>query len=246
VLSQIIRIPTGFIDSVNDPSPGLAATPGGTGTAKFAGQVGMEFELTQQMIRLKTPSVPVGPGKFMYVRVAPGATYPAVGVTLNWDATVSRHLYQVTNAAGTAAGVALTPSVTPGNYTVIQTSALPPTGTITVLPMSVLEDAAAQAEADAIAKAKAEGKTDAEAAEDGRRAAEAVRAKADAMAEAEADAIAKAKADGKTDAEAAEAGRLAAKEVEEKAEPPKSKPASPKPPEPGRSGPLTAKPTPRT
>src|SRR5262245_29322118 len=132
MLSQIVRIPSGFIDSVNDPVIGMAAAPGGTGVSKFAGQLGMEFELRTDMIRLKNPAVPVARGKFMYVRLAAAASSPAVGATVNWDATVARNLYQVTTAAGTAAGTVLSTGVTPGYYTVIQTSALPPTGTITL------------------------------------------------------------------------------------------------------------------
>jgi len=90
----------------------------------------MEFELTSSMIRLKNPSVPVAAGKFMYVRLAAGASVPAVGATVNWDATVSRSLYQVTTAAGTAAGTVLTADVTPGQCTIIQTSVTVPTGTL--------------------------------------------------------------------------------------------------------------------
>ena len=169
MLSQIIRIPTGQIDNVNHEVIGMAGGPSITGQSKFAGQLGMEFELMFHMIRLKNPAVPVAAGIFQWVRLAAGSTVPAVGSTVNWDATVARSLYQVTASAGTAAGTALTANVTPGNYTIIQTKVAVPTGV-----MAFMAGAREQAEADAIAKAKAEGKTDEEAAEEGRRAAKAV------------------------------------------------------------------------
>jgi hypothetical protein len=256
MLSPIIRIPSGQIDNVNDAVIGQAGGPTPAGASKFAGQLGMEFELLPYMIRLKNPAVPVPAGIFQYVRLAPAASSPAVGATVNWDATVLRSAYQVTTAAGTAAGTVLTANVTPGNYTVIQTKVSVPTGTI-----GLLAEEAAAAEADAIAKAKAEGKTDEEAAEAGRRAAKAVEEaepKSERAARAKADAIAKAKAEGKTDEEAAEAGRKAAKAVEDKADVetrPDVGPGEPKPdtslPETGRPGrpgrpPGAPTPTPRS
>jgi hypothetical protein len=214
MLSQILRIASGYVDDVNDAVIG-GGTASPTGLSKFAGQLGMEVELTQQMIKLKTPSTPVGPGKFMYVRLAPGASSPAAGATLNWDASVSRHLYQVTTGAGTAAGTNLTPSVTPGNYTLIQTSSLPPTGTITPLLMKAPEDEAeAKAqdaqEAEALAQAKAGEAQEAEAQ---------AKEKAKVAQEAEADAKEKAKAaKAAKDAKEATAAKTAKEAKEAEAE----------------------------
>lgn len=133
MLSQILRLPSGYIDNVNDAVIGQAGGPTPAGASKFAGQLGMEIELRQDMMKLKNPAVPVAAGLFQYVRLAAAASSPAVGATVNWDATVDRRLYQVTTAAGTAAGTVLTPNVTPGNYTLIQTKVAVPTGVLSAL-----------------------------------------------------------------------------------------------------------------
>src|SRR4029450_2717666 len=153
MLSPILRIPSGYVARVNDAFIAQAGGPTPAGTSKFAGQLGMEIELRQDMMKLKNPAVPVAAGIFQYVRLAPAASVPAVGATLNWDATVDRRLYQVTTAAGTAAGTVLTPNLTPGNYTLIQTKVSVPTGVLSAL----IAEAAAQAEATAIWKGQGEG-----------------------------------------------------------------------------------------
>lgn len=126
--SQIIRLPRGTINEVNDPVIGMPATPGGLGVTKFAGQLGKWLDLDDSELIFNSAVGTVYGGRFQYVRLAAAAAVPVVGQILFWDTTVADNLYQVTTSetlssttAGVMrAGVCLSASLTPGNYTVIQ------------------------------------------------------------------------------------------------------------------------------
>jgi hypothetical protein len=70
-------------------------------------------------------------GTFRYVRLKANSAVPVVGQSVFWDDTVAESLYQVTAlesittlVSASIAGIILTPSLTAGNYTLIQTSGL--------------------------------------------------------------------------------------------------------------------------
>jgi hypothetical protein len=130
-LSPIINIGTGFINQVNDPVIGsLVASP--TGLSKFAGQLGKHIWMDDSQVRSNTAAgfFQVFGGAFQYVRLSASAAVPVVGQLLFWDtlANAVDNLYQVTtaesgstDAAMLRAGICLTPNLTPGNFTFIQT-----------------------------------------------------------------------------------------------------------------------------
>lgn len=127
--SPIIRLGTGYVNNVNDAVIGMITAPGGLGNTKFAGQLGKFVEYDDSDIKFDSTKGTVFGGIFQYVRLAAAAAVPVIGQILFWDtvANAADNLFQVTTAesgsADTAmlrAGICLTPSLTPGNYTLIQ------------------------------------------------------------------------------------------------------------------------------
>lgn len=141
LLNQIVNIPSGFIDSVNDGAPGMFTAPTmGTGVSPFSGQIGQIFAMAGKgggngpQVRWKT-NENYG-GLYQYVRLNDAAAAPVAGqIAFSMDFAVQQsddfvdaQPSEVTTAednASTAsalqpAGIFLTDAVTPGNYTVIQ------------------------------------------------------------------------------------------------------------------------------
>ena len=123
---EIVRIPSGYINSVNDPVIGEGTAPP-FGGGSFVGQLGKRFEyaIGENMLYNAALGTVYG-GWARYVRLAAAAAVPVVGQILFWDLTVADNLYQVTtvetgstDGAMFIAGVCLTPTLTPGRYTVI-------------------------------------------------------------------------------------------------------------------------------
>ncbi len=131
--SQILQVSSGYINSVNDPVVGMPAVPAGLGNSKFAGQLGKWAVFDDSTVRYTTGGsnlAAVYGGAFQYVRLSASAAVPIPGQILFWDtlANAADNLYQVTtaesgstDAAMLRAGICLTPSLTVGNYTFIQT-----------------------------------------------------------------------------------------------------------------------------
>lgn len=122
--SPIIRITTGFLDTVNDSIIGGVA--GISGTSKFAGQLGAPVWLDDSQVTFQSATAIFG-GRFRYVRLAAAATAVVRGQIVFWDISVADNLYQVTTSeAGSTpgaqlrAGIVLNPSWTAGNYGFIQ------------------------------------------------------------------------------------------------------------------------------
>jgi hypothetical protein len=124
-----MRIPSGYLNSVNDPSIGnLTAPP--FGPSPFAGQLGKQLQFTLGENANANASIgTVLNGTGRYVRLAAGAGTPIIGQIYYWDISVAENLWQVTtaesgstDAAMFIAGVGLSLSPTPGNYTFIQDS----------------------------------------------------------------------------------------------------------------------------
>lgn len=125
--SQIMRIGTGFLNRVNEAAQGqITAPPFGPGWG--SGQLGQYVDLDANNLRYDPAAGNVYFGRFQYVRLASASLVPVVGQLLFWDFTVDPSLFQVTtditlssvDTAVMIAGVCLTPSLTPGNYTLIQ------------------------------------------------------------------------------------------------------------------------------
>lgn len=123
VSSQIIRVSTGYLNTVNDAIPGMT-TSSGTGQSSYAGQLGAKAYFGPDEVRWKTNQL-YG-GVYQYVRFRSGATAsPARGLIAFWDTSVSEDLYQVTNDETDALGVnnwagIVLNAVTKGNYGFIQ------------------------------------------------------------------------------------------------------------------------------
>jgi hypothetical protein len=130
--SQIIHLASGYVNSVNDAVIGMPSAPGGTGASKFAGQLGKQVWWDDSQVKYQTggSNLPaVYGGWFQYVRLAAASAVPIPGQILFWDtlANAADNLFQVTTAengstdtAMLRAGICLTPTVTVGNYTLIQ------------------------------------------------------------------------------------------------------------------------------
>jgi len=130
-LSQILRIPSGFLNDVNNPAIGEPTAPSPVSLNSFSGQLGKEIVLDASQIRYKSSVGTVFGGTFRYVRLKANSAVPVIGQMVFWDDTVAEDLYQVTVlesittvVAASMAGIILTPSVTVGNCTLIQTSGL--------------------------------------------------------------------------------------------------------------------------
>jgi hypothetical protein len=125
--SQIMRIPSGFINRVNDAAPGQqTAPPFGPGWG--AGQVGQWFDFDASNVRYDPTAGNIYFGRAQYIKLAAASLVPVVGQLLFLDTTVDPALFQMTtditlssvDTAVMVGGVNLTPNVTPGNYTLIQ------------------------------------------------------------------------------------------------------------------------------
>jgi len=121
--SQIARVSTGFLNTVNDPVPGNSiASP--TGALDYSGLVGQEFELTAEQAAAlsKTTIGTLYAGRYKYVKCAAGSTAAnARGQVVVWS-DVNNYVVTPDVAATTAglpAGVTLN-VVTKGNYGFIQ------------------------------------------------------------------------------------------------------------------------------
>lgn len=129
--SQVLQIPSGLFNVVNDPSPGLPVVPEGTGVSPYVSQVGKWCSYDDAALKFDSSIGTLYGGEFQYVRLSAGSTSPAVGQTVFWDLTTDASLYVVTTLeSGTTdgavyiAGVVLSAAVTAGNYTLIQTVGL--------------------------------------------------------------------------------------------------------------------------
>ncbi len=147
MLSPILRIPTGFINNVNDAAIGQATAPPYAGfSSNFSGQLGKVVEFNDEDIRYNSATGTVYGGKFQYVRLAAASTVPVIGQILFWDTTPGQAAYQVTadetlsstDVSIMIAGICLTPLITVGNYTIIQIS-----GPCNVMMQASLTDAGA-------------------------------------------------------------------------------------------------------
>lgn len=127
--SQIVRIPSGSINNVNDAVIGQEVAQFGLGGSKFAGQLGKMVWLDDSQLIYDSGNGTVYGGGFRYVRLAASSSVPVVGQLAFWSPVATAdNLYQVTadEAASSEddaimmAGVFLTPSLTVGNYTYIQ------------------------------------------------------------------------------------------------------------------------------
>lgn len=123
--SQILRLTSGFINTINDTV--IGGISGITGASKFAGQLGKTCWLDDSMISYDSTMGTVYGGRFRYVRLAAAATAVVVGQIVFWDISVADNLYQVTTSeAGSVpgaqfrAGIVLNDDWTAGNYGVIQ------------------------------------------------------------------------------------------------------------------------------
>ncbi len=118
--SQIVRIPAGLINEVNDEI--IGGTPTGLGTgSKTAGQLGKWVDLDQDMLKFNADLGTLFPGEYQYVRLsslADDSPSPAVGTLLYWDNSVAPDKYQVVEAAdaGDEAGYVVSPVWTAGWY----------------------------------------------------------------------------------------------------------------------------------
>lgn len=128
-VADIVRIPSGTINQVNDLYIGSAGAPnGGPLRSHFAGQLGKWWDLDDSDIVYQSTVGVVYGGRFQYVRLAAAAVAPVLGQILFWDTTVLNSLYQVTSDEALSsvpdslmiAGINLNPSWTPGYYGVIQ------------------------------------------------------------------------------------------------------------------------------
>lgn len=123
--SGIVRVPTGYLNTVDDLYPG-----GGTATNKFGGQLGARLALdTAQAAQLsKTTTGTLYSGVYQYVKLKAGATVPVRGAAVFWDNadpdgdgfTVTQVENTTTLTAASLAGIWLNPDATAGQYTWIQ------------------------------------------------------------------------------------------------------------------------------
>ena len=129
--SPIVRLTTGFIDTINDTVVGGKPAFGTSSTVStVAGQLGQGFWLDDSALQWNSATPGFG-GHFRYVRLSTAATtLPVRGQIVFWDLTsvAVDNLYQVTTlesgsttGALFAAGIVLNGvSWAKGNYSVIQ------------------------------------------------------------------------------------------------------------------------------
>lgn len=125
--SDIIRIPAGAINNVNDTVIGNDPVGNSTTTSQVAGQLGKTVDLDDSQVIYKSSIGTVYGGRFQYVRLAATATAVVVGQIVFWDQTVADNLFQVTTlesgstpGAQLRAGIVLNNSWSAGNYSYIQ------------------------------------------------------------------------------------------------------------------------------
>jgi hypothetical protein len=127
--SPIVRLTTGYIDTINDTV--IAGKPDfGTSTtvSKLAGQLGQGFWLDDSNIQYSSSTAVYG-GHFRYVLLSSASTAVVRGQIVFWDilATAADSAYQVTtletgsvSGAQLQAGIVLNPAWAAGKYSVIQ------------------------------------------------------------------------------------------------------------------------------
>jgi hypothetical protein len=138
--SQIGKVTTGLLNTVNDALPAQIVSSG-TGLARYSGQLGQRVALGPDEVKFSSAIGTLYGGVYQYVRIAAASTALLRGRLLFWDTSVSENLYQVTAVEPTGvsliAGVALN-VITPGNYGWIQVA-----GRATCLFRAALTKAAA-------------------------------------------------------------------------------------------------------
>lgn len=125
--SPIVRVTTGYLNTVNDVYAG-----GGASSAKFGGQLGKQLALTNaQALQLsKTTIGTLYAGVYQYVKLSASATAPVKGQIVFWDNAAAIDAFQVTHSEATTtltassiAGVALS-TPTAGQHFWIQVSGI--------------------------------------------------------------------------------------------------------------------------
>lgn len=134
--SPIIMVSSGLINQVNDPVPGLAEVPQGTGVSPYQGQVGKVLVLDQSNVKFNSSVGTVYEGQFQYVKLGPNATAnPPVGSIVMWDldedpadfaVTTEEDAGGTTDAAVMIAGIVLSATWAVGSYSFIQIVGLVP------------------------------------------------------------------------------------------------------------------------
>lgn len=125
--SDIIRIPAGAINNVNDSVIGNDPVGNSTTLSQVAGQLGKVVQLDDSQLIYKSSIGTVFGGMFQYVRLAAAASAVVVGQIVFWDQSVADNLFQVTTlesgstpGAQLRAGIVLNNSWAAGNYSYIQ------------------------------------------------------------------------------------------------------------------------------
>lgn len=125
--SNVIRISSGAINTVNDTV--IGNYPVGTNESQSAvqGQLGKQVVLDDSQLIADSAMGTVYGGMFQYVRLAAAASAVVVGQIVFWDISVADNLFQVTTSeAGSTpgaqfrAGIVLNSDWEAGNYSFIQ------------------------------------------------------------------------------------------------------------------------------
>ena len=126
--SDIIRMGSGAINTVNDTVVGGVPNLPSTTTSMVSGQLGKEIDLDDSQLIYDSTMGTVFGGTFRYVRLSASASAVVVGQIVFWDISVADNLYQVTTSeAGSTtgaqfqAGIVLNSDWDAGNYSFIQT-----------------------------------------------------------------------------------------------------------------------------
>lgn len=125
--SQIVQIPSGYLNVVNNAVIGQQTAPQ-FGGSEYSGQLGKWWDLDADNIRFNSAVGTLYGGRFQYVQLSADSAVPVIGQMLFWDTTVARSLFRVTtsptlssdDAGMMKAGICLSASLTPGYYTVMQ------------------------------------------------------------------------------------------------------------------------------
>lgn len=128
VVQQGHHIPSGYLNSANDPVPGQPiASPSGSIVQGYGGQLGGKIVLDDnQAAAMSNPTgTTLLQGVYQYVRFRSADAAFVLGQVCFWDITVASNLYQVTineTLASSFPGIAgiVLNAVTPGNYGYIQ------------------------------------------------------------------------------------------------------------------------------
>lgn len=146
--SQILRIPSGYLNSVNNAVVGEASPPP-YGPSPFQGQLGKWIDLDVDAVRALPANGVVLGGRFQSVILSSISAVPVVGQIAFRDTTVDQSHYQVTADETLSSvdqsiftqGIFLTPNITPGYETIIQIPG--PNSFCYVMMRAVLTDAGA-------------------------------------------------------------------------------------------------------